>query len=56
MFIAMTPQLSIPTHDLIEPMLKQDFGTKAIASAHLCSMRAVQGIRLELESPELNNG
>lgn len=51
----MAPSLSISTRELIKSMLKQGFGTKVIASASLCSMRAVQRIRLELELPEPNN-
>src|SRR3569623_718011 len=55
MFITMAPPLSISTRELIKSMLKQGFGTKVIASAGLCSMRALQRIRLELELPEPKN-
>jgi hypothetical protein len=43
----MTPQLDAAKHILIKTLLKEKFKTKLTASIALCSVRAVQRIRLK---------
>lgn len=43
----MAPQLDATKHILIKALLKEGFQTKLIAPVALCSVRAVQRIRLK---------
>jgi len=49
----MALQLNAAQHILIKTLLKEGFDTKLIASEALCSVRAVQRIRLKRQQSEM---
>jgi hypothetical protein len=51
----MPPQLNVAQHILINTLLKEGFDTQLIATEALCSVRAVQRIRLKRQLSEMPN-